>query len=263
MEWLRKRVIRVGNSAGVLLPREWSNGIVEARLVEPPLNYDKLADQVIGIIKEKLHDVKALAICGSYSRGEQTLDSDVDILAITNRINDHLKIGRYDILLVSEEKIREELEKNAFPILPMLKEAKPIINNKLIEEYAGKEINEKNIAWHIETTKKMMKEAEEDIKFSEKRKENVSMASAYSLILRLRSLYIIECLKNRKIWKKTEFLRIIRRISGSLNVYEEYLKVKNKKTGKPVLKVEEAKKLRSYILKKNEEIEKWVRGKRD
>lgn len=267
METITKKTIRVGNSAGVLLPREWINGVVEVKLLEPPLDYDELIKNILIIIKEKLSglaELKSLAITGSYARGEETEDSDIDILMITNKTDEHLRIGKFDILMLTEEKLKEELEKNAIPLLPMLREAKAIINNDLISKYANQTVNKKNVKWYVETTKSMMKEVKKDIDFSKQINENVSQASAYSLILRLRTLYIIECMKKNRIWNKREFLRIVKKISGSFNVYEEYLKVKNKLKGrekeKSELKIDEAEKLMMYVNKKIKQIQKWLKG---
>jgi len=63
------------------------------------------------------------------------------------------------------------------------------------------------------------------------------------------------------IISKRIFLSLIKKISGSLNVYERYLLSKNTLGYK--LKIEEAEKLMKYINAKIREIEKWLKGKED
>jgi|TARA_Y100000310_G_scaffold278773_1_gene297482 predicted nucleotidyltransferase len=265
MKTLTKKTIKVGNSSGVLLPAEWLNGIVEVKLVEAPLNYDKLINKILLILKDKLLDVESLAITGSYARGEQIKNSDIDILAITKKIDEHLRIENFDILFLTEKKIKEDFEKNPLPLLPMLKEAKPIINNNLIEKYAKYPLNKKSLKWHIDTTKSAINLAKKDLKISKEINMNAEDAVSYSLVLRLRTLYIINCLRKNKIWKSVEFLNLIKNITGSVEAYNGYLRVKNKKDKKykSKLKIIEAERLICYIDEKLAGIEKWVKGKKD
>ena len=265
MRPITKKTIRVGNSAGVLLPADWLNGIVEVKLVEAPLNYDELINQTLTILKDKLSDIKSLAVTGSYARGEETEDSDIDLLVITKETNKYLRIGKFNILFLTEKKIKEDLEKNSLPLLPMLKEAKPVINGNLINKYAKYPITKKNLKWHIDTTKSAIKLAEKDLKISNEININAGDAVAYSLILRLRTFYIVNCLRKNKKWGKKKFLDLIKNITGSLEAYEGYLRVKNKKNkkNKSKLKISEAEKLIQYINEELVKIEKWTKGKKD
>ena len=246
-----KNAIKVGNSAGVLLPRKWLNS--QVRIVLEPLNIEK---DILEILSEEkiLKDIIGVYIVGSYARGEQTIESDVDILAITNKLEIKVKKGKYDIMCVPEKKVEEQLKKNPLPIWPMLKEAKAIINENLIKKYLDILLSEKNLRFHIETTKSAMNFVKEEIKIAKETENNVSDASAYSLILRLRTLYIIDCLKKNKMWTKKEFLRLVKKISGSLDAYNRYIISKNKNTMDYKLKVEEAEKLMRYINEKITEV---------
>ena len=138
----------------------------------------------------------------------------------------------------------------------MIKEAKTIINDDLIKEHIDSPLTKKNLQWHIDTTKSAMGVVKEYIKLAEETEKKVSDAASYSLILRLRTLYIIDCLRKGKLWKKEEFLGLIKKISGSLIVYERYLDSKNNNSKKYNLPIEEAKRLMGYINKKIKEVEK-------
>src|SRR3989344_6878081 len=201
-----KTAVKVGNSAGVLLPKKWLNSSVKITL--EPLNIER---DVIGILIEEeiLKKVMGIYLTGSYARNEQTIESDVDVLAITSDISKRIKRDKYEIICVSKKELENQLNENALPLLAMIKEAKTIINEELIKEYSDYPLNEKNLRYHIKTTKSTMKVVEKDILFSKEIRENASDASAYSLILRLRTFYIIDCIKNKKIWSKNHFLNLI------------------------------------------------------
>lgn len=255
-----KKTIRVGNSAGVLLPKEWLN--TEVKIVLQPLDIEK---DIIDLLRNEkvLGEVQGVYLIGSYSRGEQTIDSDIDVLVITYNLNNRIKKGRYDILFISREEVENQLKNNILPILPMLREARVILNKNLIENYLDARLNWKNLKWHIETTSKMMNKVLEDIKFAKKTKGNVSDASAYSLILRLRTLYIIDCLTKNQIPNTKNLLNLIKKISGSDIAYQRYKISKNNNLIESKLPVNEAERLRDYILNKVEETKKWLKEKRD
>ena len=254
-----KTAIRVGNSAGVLLPRELLGR--EVRVVLEPLNIEK---EVLDILmnKEILNNIIGIYLIGSYARGEQMIGSDVDILVITDKINKRIKKGKYEMICISKEEIENQLEENALPILAMIKEAKIIINQDLIKNYLSSPLTEKNLRYHIETTKSAMNVVEKDLELSKEIKQEASDASAYSLILRLRTLYIIDCIKKGKMWSKKDFLKLVKNISGSVNAYGRYLSSKNKNTLECKLPIKEAEKLMDYINKKMVELERWLKERK-
>jgi len=257
---LIRNTIRVGNSAGVLLPKEWLN--TEVKVVLQPLNITN--DVIQTLMKEDLlKDTFGAYIVGSYARKEQTIDSDIDILVITINTNKRIKNGKYDILLISKDNLEKELKTNVLPLLPMLFESKPIINKSLADSYRKTTLTKKNLRWHLETTKSAMKMVEKDIEVSKELKQETGDATAYSLILRLRTLYIIDSIKNKKMWTKLEFLGMIKKISGSLKAYERYVFAKNKKLLAYELPIVEAERLMSNINKKVGDVEKWLNEKKD
>ncbi len=257
---LIRSAIRVGNSAGVLLPKEFLN--TQVKVVLQPLNVEK---DILGILLEKklLKDVLGIYLIGSYAREEQTIESDVDVLVITDKINKKIKKGKYEIVCVNKEEVERQLKENALPILPMIIEAKAVLNKPLLRGYIDFPLNKKNLKWHIDTTKSAMRVVEASIKLSKEMGLLEGDATSYALILRLRTLYIIDCLRKNKQWKRKEFLRLIKKIAGSLIAYEEYLKVKNNK-GKILynLPVNEAERLMNYINKEIKEVEKWLKEKK-
>jgi len=255
---LTKKIVRVGNSAGVILPREWYGGEAKVELIEKPVNIKK---DLFEILIPYLEDIIGIYIVGSYARNEKTADSDIDAVVITNNIKKRIEKGKYEIILISKDSVEKQLENNILPLLPMLKEASPLINAKLLEDYKKTKLTKRNLRFHIETTKSAMKVVEESLKLANKMKINEGDGSAYSLILRLRGVYILDCLKNGKKWNKKEFLSLIKKISGSLNAYQGYLRVKEDKKPRDELPVEEAQKLHDYIIKKINQQEIWINNK--
>jgi len=85
---LIKKTIRVGNSAGVLLPLDWYGSYVKVILEKP-----SPSKEVIEILMRYnlLGDVIGVYIVGSYARNEQIEYSDVDILVITESTNKKIK----------------------------------------------------------------------------------------------------------------------------------------------------------------------------
>ena len=255
---LIKPIIKVGNSAGVILPKNWINGEARIELIEKPLD---IKNDILEILKPYLQNIEGIYLIGSYAREEQTKESDVDVLVITDKISKKIKRGKYELILIPKEKVESALEKNILPILPMLKEAKPLFNGFLIKEYKKTKLTKENLKAHIELTKSALNVNKEFIKLDKKIEFNSDDGIAYSLILRLRGTYIVDCLIKNKIPTKKELLGIIKKISGSLKAYEGYLRVKNNEKNKNELPTGESAKLYDYILKKIHNQEKWAETK--
>lgn len=257
---LIKTIVKVGNSAGVILPREWLNGKARVELVEKPIDIKK---DIFEILEPYLEDIIGIYLAGSYARGEQTSESDVDILVITNKINKDIKVGKYEIIFISKDILENSLKKDALPILPMLHEAQVIINKEPIREYKKYKLNKENLKKRIELCRSALAINREMIKLDKEWPSNSADAVAYSLVLNLRTFYIINRLRNNKKTSNVEIKSLIRRASGSLKAYEGYLRTKNNKKSKEELPVEEAEKLYNYTLKELEKIEKWLKERRD
>ncbi len=257
MELIRS-IVRVGNSAGVVLPREWLHGKAKVVLIEKVLDPEK---EVFDILRDYLQDIVALAIVGSYARGEESAESDVDVLAISLSTNKRIQQGKYEIILVSEDVLKKQLDKNILPLLPMIMEAKPLINHALIEKYKFRRLSKKNLAFHFDTTKSAMNVIKAQIALAQESREVfLSDSTSYSLILRLRELYLVDCLLKNKMWSKKELLHLIKKIAGSLKAYEGYVRAKNDEKPSRSLPLSDAKKLHEYVSHNIREQEKsWVK----
>ena len=257
---LVKKIIKVGNGAGVLLPREWYGGEAKIELIKKPLD---IKNDILNILSPHLGSIFGIYLVGSYARSEQKERSDVDVLVITSDIDKRVKSGKYDLLMIGKERLHQLLKRNILPLLPMIKEAKAILNSVLIKEYSDVPINFDNLRFHTETTMSAMGviKAELDL-YKEEGEKFVSDADAYSLILRIRGIYIVQCLIDGKKYSNRSFIAFAKDIAGSKKAYEIYLRVKDETKGRGRLLLEEAEKLYIYIIKKVKEQEKWAKRKK-
>ena len=241
---LIKQITKAGNSSNVLLPREWLGGIARIELIEKPVD---IVEDTIRILKPYLKDILGIYVAGSYARKEETKKSDVDILVITRESNQRIKKGKYEIILISRDNLDKAMKGNMIPLLPMIKEAKTILNEGLINEYKNINPTKKNLRWVISVTKSAKKLNEQAIKISRELKENVSDGIIYSIILGLRSTYTIDCLKNNKIPTKKGLVDLIKKIVKTEEPYNAYLRSKNDQPDKKLISLEIAEKLNNTI----------------
>src|SRR3989344_7719618 len=130
MEVQIKRTVKAGNSSAVILPRSWLNKDVRVELIKKTLEI--ILFDVLNIVKKQIEtkDIIGMYLAGSYARGDEDENSDIDILIITKESDREIIIdGNYNILVISEELLKQKLESDLFPIGSMIKEAKPVLNS--------------------------------------------------------------------------------------------------------------------------------------
>jgi len=250
MEVQIKKTVKAGNSSAVVLPRAWLNQKVRVELVKK--SHEEMLYDVLELVKKhiQLKEIVGIYLVGSYARGEESRESDIDILVMTDNIDKKMiSEGIYNILLVSKNLLKQKLEKDLFPIGQMLKEAKPLLNADYIEQIAVK-VTKKNVKWYLDTTEDKLKIIKKVIskkgKYADKR-------VIYTLILRIRTLHIIKKLVKNQTYSNKQFIKTIRGISGK-DSYEEYLVVKNDLKNKEKISMEEAEKLYNYLKKELKEV---------
>ena len=90
-------------------------------------------------------------------------------------------------------------------------------------------------------------------------KTKVNDKIIYTLILRIRTLYIIEKLIKNENYSKRDFIRIIMKIANEERIYERYLAVKNNGKEKNEISIEETKKLYKYLMKELDKVNGLVK----
>ncbi len=260
MEVQIKRAIKAGNSSAVILPRAWLNKEVRIELVKK--TPEIILFDVLEILKKhiSLKSIIGIYLVGSYARGEEDEDSDIDVLIITEGIDkEMISEGIYNLLIVSYQLFYQKLNKNLFPVGQMIREAKPLINGDYIEDL-GIEVTRKNVKWYLDTTGEKLEIVQEYI--DRARKENKKYLGdkiAYTLVLRIRTLEIIKKLIQNKDYSKREFIKLIKRVSNGNNAYERYLASKNKLKEENGLSIYGAEKLYEYLKRDLEKVKGMVK----
>ena len=232
-----KQAFKLGNSAGVLLPIEWKDKKVAVRLIGK-----SISQEILELLDEKdlLKDTIGIFLAGSYARDEETEASDIDVLIVTDNIDKQIKIGKYEIIFISKDKFEKSLIGSIY-LASLINEAKAILNDNLLKYYKDK-IKGIFIKKHFDEIKSITRINKKSIGIDEELGEKISDETLYSIVLRLRELYLIECLKNNKSPSNKEFINLIKRIASEES-YNAYLRVKNDLKPKKVIPPEEAKAL--------------------
>lgn len=250
-------VVRWGNSAGVLLPREWLGKQVKIILID---RTSEIKKEILDILDPYLNDIIGIYLVGSYARNEQRADSDVDIIAISKNIRKHIISGIYNIDVYTLKGIKDTIKKNPIMILPSLLEAKPIINKSLLEELTSINISLKNFRDYIKECKRIININKSIIKLDKIESRNLeSKEIIYSLLLRLRGIYMMNCILENKRYFNKEFKRWLIYKTGSRKeeinkVYDSYKSIKNNKNIKEGFRIELIEKLINLF---QEEIRKY------
>lgn len=262
MEVQIKRAVRAGNSSAVILPRAWLDREVRVELARK--TPETILIEVIEILKKhvKLEEVIGIYLAGSYARGEEKEDSDIDILVVTRDTDkEMISEGIYNILIVSKILIKQKLDNDLFPIGQMIKEAKPLINSAYLESIEVK-VTKKNIKWYTDTTEEKLKLIKEIIDSARKiNKKHLDARIAYTLVLRIRTLYITEKLIKNKNYSNKDFLKIMKNVSKGTDAYDGYLAVKKNSSKKVNVDIEEISKLYDYLGSQLAKIRKLVEFK--
>ena len=256
MELLRN-VARWGNGAGVLLPREWMGTRVKIILIDRTSDIKK---EALSILEPYLEDILGIYLIGSYARNEQEQGSDIDIIAISKKTKKEITSGKYSISLITLESAEKTLEKNPILILPRLNEAKAILNSSLLEELRNKTVSRSSFKDFIEECKRIIKINKGFITLDKKHGAEYidSPEIIYSLVLRLRGIFLIKNMLEKKAYSKKEFLKWADKEINkdeTEKIYNIYKAIRDNKKIKARAKVETAEKLLGFLEKEAKKLE--------
>lgn len=244
-----KIVQKFGNSGHVILPKEYVGRRI--KFITETKSFSQIKSEIMDILEPYLEHVLSVYLYGSYARNEQTLESDIDILVITDM---KIKIEHedYEIISVTKKGVEDTLKYDAVLILPIIKEAKPIINPQWIEPYKKYKFTKKNTKEFIEACERIVKINKEGFRL-----DVFDIGTlVYSLILRIRGLLMIDLeIRNEKYSKSELFNYLENKFSRKkiLELYDIYSKTRennNYKTDDRAINKIEIKKL----IELNEEI---------
>ena len=193
-----KLVQKFGNSGHIVLPKEYVGKRI--KFIAEPKAFDDIKSEIWEILNPYSSSILGVYLYGSYARGEQTIDSDVDILIITNtKLKIAEKADNYSIISATMEEIEGILNTNAVLILPILKEARTIINPMLLDKYKEYKFTKSNVESFMDSCRKILELNKKGLELDF---EIGSMI--YSLILRIRSLLMIKLISNNLSYSKTQ-----------------------------------------------------------
>ncbi len=220
-----KVVQKFGNSGHIVLSKEYVGKRV--RFTIEPKAFEDIKSGVLGILNPYLENILGIYLYGSYARGEQTISSDADILVIANtKLKVIGKIGDYSIVSATIAELEKTLEKNAVLILPIIKEAKTIINPDLLKKYEDCKFTNNNTKWFIGSSTHVLELNEKGIDL------NFDIGSlVYSLMLRVRGLLMIKLMLNGKLYSKALLFSYLKGYQFSQDKIEELYKVYSKESG--------------------------------
>lgn len=198
---LVRDVTQIGNGAHAFLPKEWIGSKVVVTLAKP-----NIKERLIKILAPHLEKIEGVYLYGSHAREEANPKSDIDILVIANEMFD-LGNENIDSIVVEGEKLEKAFEKNPVLMYSIVREAKPIINERLLKELSNRRPKKTEFREFINFTKKMLEIDKKSIGFDGELGDYVSDDTSYSLFLRLRGLFIMRCIfsgdpYSNKVFKK-------------------------------------------------------------
>ncbi len=241
---LVKNVVSWGNSAGISVPREWIGSQVKVVIIDRTLEIKK---EVFNILEPYLEDILGIYLTGSYARGEQDSESDIDIIAISKQTKKEIISGKYHISITPLDSVRKIIEKNPILILPRLIEAKPIVNKSLLEELKTIKVSKRDFRDFIGECNGIIKINKDFINLEETNSAPSSVI--YSLILRLRGLFLIKCILRDSKYSKKDFLKYLGKSIGRdvERVYSIYRNERDEKKVKEKAGLETTKKLLNLL----------------
>ncbi len=251
-----KNVIKWGNSGGILLPKEWIGKEVQIVLID---RTSQIKKEVFDILDSYLEDIIGIYLVGSYARNEQDKSSDIDIIAISNSTNKEISSGQYHLSVYSLDNIKKTLQKNPIMILPRLKEAKVLLNKTLLEQLNSAPVLKNQFNEFIKETKRIIKINNEIINLDKLEGEYLSSQNIfYSLLLRIRAVFLIKTILEKKIYSNKSFIKWMKEnIKEDFdNAYLIYRGIKDNKEIKIKIKINVAEKLLDLLKKEIKEFDR-------
>ncbi|MFA5993276.1 MAG: DUF2080 family transposase-associated protein [Candidatus Pacearchaeota archaeon] len=253
-----RKVTRIGNGAHIFAPKEW----VDSEVVVTLVPRTDVKEEIIDLLYPHLNKINGVFLYGSYARNEQRKESDIDVLVIAKEKFKVSKPG-FDIIVIKDEDIEKAIKTNPILMYSIIKESKPILNPSLLDNLKKIKINKKVFSEFIKSTKLNIITNREIIELD--KQLNNSYASSgviYSLILRLRGIFIINSLIKSKSYSNELFEKwLISQVKG-LNyslIYEVYQAIRDDNKIKHKISINDVNVLLSLLEKETEKLEKIIK----
>ena len=149
-----------------------------------------LKDIILDAFSPYRQDICGLFLYGSYARGEESDESDIDVLAVCDKKLPE-KLGRISILSDSIEGIKKKIGSDPVGFYSMVNEAVPILNAPMLEELKRVEPDKENLSVFFDWTRRALELSKEylDSGFGDR------PLVVYLLVRGVRGLFILKCLR--------------------------------------------------------------------
>ena len=127
---LYRKAKKVGNSAGVLLPKALLDSYVKVVVMKPPI---KLKEDIMRFLEPYLEDILGIYNLPSKGDSNQKNPPKVEVIAISTDIRKTLSSANYHINIVPLSTIKSDI-KQSKEFNKKISKAKVIINKKLLSE---------------------------------------------------------------------------------------------------------------------------------
>ena len=197
--------MKFGNGSIVYTPKRWIGEKVLVILEKKPLD---VAGETIEILKPHLGDVEGIFLFGSFARNEQTSQSDIDVIVISGKIFGIKKTGKFDFTVKTKSEFAKEMKTDPTLFLYQIaREGTPILNESVLNKLKSVDINP-NFEKFFDDTIGAFKSARGLLAANKKFLD--SNAAIYSLVLRLKGLFIIQCYKKNLQYSGKKFMELIK-----------------------------------------------------
>lgn len=200
-----KRVVAIGNGAHIYAPREWiGEEVVLVRTPRAPLK-----ERILKVLEPYLEHIIGAYLYGSHARGEANDDSDIDLMVIANK---KMKIhsNGFEVVVLEKNSIRKAIEISPVLIFSALAEAQTIINSEFLAELRKKYVPKpEHFVEYVKETKRIAE-------------INQTLLEPYSLMLRLRGIFLINLRLNGKKYTTSHFKKWIHDNLPMVNVNSLY-----------------------------------------
>jgi predicted nucleotidyltransferase len=254
-ERIIKKVTGIGNGAHIFAPKEWINeDVIIVRL--PKKN---AREEILKLLSPNLDKIIAVFLYGSYARNEQNSDSDIDVFILSSE-KFSISSKEIEAIIVPEDKIEKAIKLNPILFYSMLQEAKPVINSSYLDRLKKEKIKFNYFKDFLSETKKLIQLNKSEIELIQDDKFS-SLDIIYSLILRLRGIFLINLIYSKKNYSKNKFKEFLEKNSkiDYEKIYEIYCSIKDNRKTEAEVPLEQMKSLLAFLIKETEKLEKKLK----
>jgi len=253
MDIIIKKAKPMGNSASVYVPKEWKNKKVVVRLLSSK-------ELILDVLQPWMANIIGVYLYGSYARGDEQEDSDIDVLVVTNH---KIKVDYskpLDMVVITQDELELILKDDPIQLMPIVMESQPVVNEAYLEKLKTIKVNPRQYL-------KLVRENEKKLRtYKLMITDKVHLdAIVYSLMLRLRAIYLVNLLLSNKKYSTADFQKYITELGIERESYENLYKIyrcvrDNRELPEKVITLEEILQLYDLLGKENQKLERRLKN---